>query len=402
MLAFGALLQGQLVDTPTAEAAVVTLTVNRLFLFRLTISLLLFVATQAGGAAESGPTWQVEWEKTLKAAEAEGEVTVYVVDYPRLTVSHFQKAYPKIRLNPVDGPSGPALSSRLMAERRAGKYQADVYIGGQGTHVSVLYPAKALAPMPPAFILPEVKDESKWFKGKHRFVDPESRHSFVFQGHRGLYISTNSQQAKADEIISWWDLINPKWKGKIIGYDPTIAGVARNVLWYLYMNKFLGPEFMAKLYGDMEVTLSRDHRQLVNWLAAGKAAVCVPCDDAELGRAKEQRLPVESVTHTLKEGDYIAAGQGVISLIAPAPHPHAAQIFLNWFLSREGQTLFQEQSVKSGQRNANSRRTDIPKDIIAAEYRLKHDVVFWENGPNVDQETAEATKLLKEIIVRKP
>jgi hypothetical protein len=53
-----------------------------------------------------------------------------------------------------------------MAERRAGKYQSDLYIGGQGTHVSVLYPARALAPMPPAFILPEVKDESKWFKGK--------------------------------------------------------------------------------------------------------------------------------------------------------------------------------------------------------------------------------------------
>jgi iron(III) transport system substrate-binding protein len=365
------------------------------------ILLLLFVGGRAARAAESRPTWQVEWEKTLKAAEAEGEVTVYVVDYPRFTVSQFHKAYPRIKLNLVDGPSGPALSSRLMAERRAGKYQADLYVGGQGTHVSVLYPAKALAPMPPAFILPEVKDESKWFKGKHRFVDPETRHSFVFQGHRGLYISYNTRQVRADEIKSWWDLINPKWKGKIIGYDPSIAGVARNVLWYLYMNKFLGPEFMSKLYGEMQLTLSRDHRQLVDWLAAGKAAICVPCDDAELGGAKEQRLPVESITYPLKEGDYIAAGQGVISLIAPAPHPHAAQIFLNWFLSREGQSLYQEYSVKSGQRNANSRRTDIPKDMISPEYRLKDDSDFWENGPTVDQETAEATKTLKGILARK-
>jgi ABC-type Fe3+ transport system substrate-binding protein len=92
----------------------------------------------------------------------------------------------------------------------------------------------------------------------------------------------------------------------------------------------------------------------------------------------------------------------VISLIAPAPHPHAAQIFLNWFLSREGQTLYQEHSVKSGQRNANSRRTDIPKDVIAPEYRLKDDSVFWENGPAVDQETAEATKLLKAILAKRP
>jgi ABC-type Fe3+ transport system substrate-binding protein len=372
------------------------------FLVSVVLTLHLLAANGLARAAESRSTWQVDWEKTLKAAETEGEVTVYVVDYPRFTVSQFQKAYPRIRLNLVDGPSGPALSSRLMAERRAGKYQADLYIGGQGTHVSVLYPAKSLAPMPPAFILPEVKDASKWFKGKHRFVDPETRHSFVFQGHRGLYISTNSQQARTDEIKSWWDLINPKWRGKIIGYDPAIAGVARNVLWYVYMNKSLGPEFMSKLYGDMQLTLSRDHRQLVDWLASGKAAICVPCDDAELGAAKEQRLPVEGITHTLKEGDYIAAGQGVISLIAPAPHPHAAQIFLNWFLSREGQSLYQEHSVKSGQRNANSRRTDIPKDVIAPEYRLRDDAVFWENGPGVDQETAEATKLLKGILAKKP
>src|ERR1041385_1196747 len=204
------------------------------------IGVFLLLTLSETRAGEAKPAWQVEWEKTVKGAEAEGEVTVYVVDYPRFTVPHFQKAYPKIRLNVVDGPSGPALSSRLMAERRAGKYQADVYIAGQGTHVSVLYPAKALTPMPPAFIFPEVKDESKWFKGKHRFVDPEARHSFVFQGHRGLYISVNTQQAKADEIKSWRDLLNPKWKGKIIGYDPTIAGVARNTLWYFYMNNALG------------------------------------------------------------------------------------------------------------------------------------------------------------------
>jgi iron(III) transport system substrate-binding protein len=365
------------------------------------ISLLILVGTSPASAAEPKSSWQIEWEKIVKAAEAEGELNIYVVDYPRFAVSQFQNAYPKIKLVSIDGPSGPALSSRLMAERRAGKFQADLYIAGQGTHVSVLYPAKALAPMPPAFILPEVKDEAKWFKGKHRFVDPESRHSFVFQGHRGLYVSYNTNQVKADEIKAWSDLINPKWKGKLIGYDPSIAGVARNVLWYVYKNKFLGPEFMHKLYGEMEITIARDQRQLVDWLATGKAAVCIACDDADIGGAKENRLPVETITQTLKEGDYVAAGQGVISLIAAAPHPNAAQIFLNWFLSKEGQTIYQEQSVKSGQRNANSRRMDIPKDVIRPEYRLKEGAEVWENGADVDKETAQATKLFKEILARK-
>jgi len=44
---------------------------------------------------------------------------------------------------------------------------------------------------------------------------------------------------------------------------------------------------------------------------------------------------------------------------------------------------------------------DIPKDVIKPEYRLKEDAVYWENGPTVDQETAEATKLFKEILSKK-
>ena len=373
----------------------------RIRLFCALLALQIVLGTIPAYAAESKASWQIDWGKIVKAAEAEGEVNVYVVDYPRFAVAQFQKAYPKIKLVSTDGPSGPALSSRLMAERRAGKYQADLYIAGQGTHVSVLYPAKALAPMPPAFILPDVKDESKWFKGKHRYVDPETRHSFVFQGHRGLYVSFNTNQARADEIKSWSDLINPKWKGKIIGYDPAIAGVARNVLWYVHKNNFLGPDYMQKLYGDMEMTIARDQRQLVDWLATGKAAICIACDDADIGSAKENKLPVDTITNTLKEGDYVAAGQGAIGMLTPAPHANAAQVFLNWFLSKEGQTVYQEQSVKAGQRNANSRRMDIPKDGIRPEYQLKEGAEVWENGPDVDKETAEATKLLKEILAKR-
>jgi len=365
--------------------------------FKISLVAVLLVWLGQASAAER-PGWQTEWEKALKAAEGEAEVSVYVVDYPRFTVEQFRKAYPKIKLNIVDGPSGPELSSRLMAERRAGKYQADLYIAGQGTHVSILYPAKALASMPEALILPEVRDEAKWFRGKHRYVDPEANRSFVFQGHRGLYVSYNTRRIKADEIRSWWDLTQPKWKAQIVGYDPSIAGVARNALWFMYKNPALGPDFMNKLFGEMDITLSRNPQQVVDWLA-GKAALCVACNDAEGGR--EQGLPIDVITQPLKEGDYIAGGQGVVSLITPAPHPNAARIFLNWFLSREGQTLYQEFSVKAGQLNANSRRMDIPKNVIKAEYRLREDGIYWENGPAVDQETAEATKLFKEIIAKR-
>ncbi len=51
---------------------------------------------------------------------------------------------------------------------------------------------------------------------------------------------------------------------------------------------------------------------------------------------------------------------GSISLVNRAPHPNAAKVFINWFLSREGQIALQ--SVGGGA--ANSRRIDIPKDMV--------------------------------------
>ena len=44
---------------------------------------------------------------------------------------------------------------------------------------------------------------------------------------------------------------------------------------------------------------------------------------------------------------------------------------------------------------------DIPKDVIRPEYRLKEGSEVWENGPDVDKETAEATKLFKEIVAKR-
>ena len=60
--------------------------------FILLIALSLIAPRGTGGAAESGPS---DWEKTLKSAEAEGEVTVYVVDYPRLRSTSFTKLFPR-------------------------------------------------------------------------------------------------------------------------------------------------------------------------------------------------------------------------------------------------------------------------------------------------------------------
>jgi iron(III) transport system substrate-binding protein len=237
--------------------------------------------------AESKPAWQVEWEKTVAAAEKEGQLTIYIFDTGPVTVETvqaFEKSYPKIKVNQLRA-RGSDLGPRIMAERRAGKYLVDVFTGGKGTAHATLYIGKTLEPIKPLLILPEVLDETKWWQGRHKYVDPEAKYIFVFVGNGGgVNINYNKQLVNPKEFNSYWDLLNPKWKGKIVATDPRTRGMDTPVLFFYYNSK-LGPEFMRRLYGEMDVTIARDYRQPVDWLATGKFSLCIPCVSDEMDSA---------------------------------------------------------------------------------------------------------------------
>jgi len=225
---------------------------------------------------------------------------------------------------------------------------------------------------------------------------PEEGYAFVFDKYVSHWIYYNTTLVKADEIKSWWDLINPTWKGKLVGYDPTIPGAATPAIWFFYKNPALGPKFIQELYGAMEVTLSRDRRQLPDWLATGKAAICIACP-GETRKLKAQGLPVDVITQSMREGDFIAFGNGIISLVNPTPHPTAAKVFVNWFLSREGQTKFQEMTAKSGDAR-NSARIDVPKDMVDAHEIPKPGGKYMQEGRGTEDERIEAIRLFQKLM----
>src|SRR5262249_25670455 len=111
--------------------------------------------------------WQAEWDRTVRAAEAEGQVTLYACcyEYDRV-LDGFRKKFPKIKDSIVIG-AGNALATRILAERRGEKYLIDVVSSGANTLHDALYKAQVLEPIKPALILPEVLDQSKWYDGEH-------------------------------------------------------------------------------------------------------------------------------------------------------------------------------------------------------------------------------------------
>jgi iron(III) transport system substrate-binding protein len=187
-------------------------------------------------------------------------------------------------------------------------------------------------------------------------------------------LAYNTNLVNAKEFKSYGDVVHPKWKGKIVSLDPRDTGLGATMQFYYYSPE-LGPEYMKKFFGGMEITYAKNFRQMTDWLAQGKFAICMGCKDSQ--RAKNQGLPVDDFdTNHWKEGSSFSAGGGSMSYMNQAPHPHAAKVFINWFLSRKGQMALQK--LGDPDDPANSRRIDIPKDAIPADNRLQPGVKYFD------------------------
>jgi iron(III) transport system substrate-binding protein len=333
---------------------------------KLKAAILPLLLVAASHAAES-PGGQTEWPRVVEAAKKEGQLSLYggqEITHPDI-VAAFNKEFPFVKVTAVSGRAADILA-RIVAERRAEKYLADLTASGPNGP-RTLYLNKMLDPIAPALMLAEVADTSKWYGGRHWYADPENQYIFMFEGtivSTGL--STNTELVPPDAIRSYWDLLQPKWKGKLLGQDPRGAALPTPVL-MLYHRPELGADFLRRFYTETGITLFRDRRQGTNWLATGKFPVCHLC--REIDKAAKQGLPVEAIApEKLKEGATIGGGgSSVLALINRAPHPNAAKVFVNWYLSRAGQSVWQRVMNVKEVEPSDSMRIDIAKGDVLPE-----------------------------------
>ncbi len=342
-----------------------------LYLGVLTSGVLLgvfFLKAQPAFSGEAKPTWKAEWERTLAAVRKEGRLDIYLSSSLNPVVKQFNKAYPQIK-TVTRMSMWFQEAQRVMTERRAGKYLLDLFTTGPTTLYQVFYQAKVLDPIPPTLILPEVKDRSKWFEGKHSYVDSEGKFIFSFEGTAQDYVHYNVNLVKRGEITSYRNLLKPKWRGELVVEDPMIPGIVSHGTRFMYNNPELGPSYLTRLFSETNIRVTRDRRQRLDWLANGKYSVCLFCYGVRT--AKAQGLPVDTVRpYGLEEGASIVPILGNIVLLNRAPHPNAAKVFINWFLSREGQMAYQKSRLLA-RPGADSLRIDIPKDDVPIENRRK-------------------------------
>jgi len=324
------------------------------------IAMAVFLPQLVAGSVRAQSDWKKQWEATVPAAKKDGEVVIYGPHNPAYQQiwAIFQKSYPDIKFSFVPG-KGADHAQRIVAERRAGKYLADLLMGGSSSFAA--FAPGTLEPLKPLLILPEVIDSSAWFDGKFYFADPKNDAALIISGEigtrRGSY---NTKLVDPTEIRSWWDLLQPKWKGKLGSFDPRVAGGGGETFMFFYYTPSLGRKFITRFLSETDIALTRDLQQGTDWLAHGKIVFYVGSGQPIM-KAKKQGLPVDLMPHPMKEGDIMGGGSCCMAVMNRAPHPNATKLFINWVLSREGQSAWQKYT------EVNSLRMDIPKSDLPAD-----------------------------------
>lgn len=335
-----------------------------------------------------GEEWQTKWDKTYQTAKKEGKVVIYGAATGQIREALIKSFYDKYGISvEYMAAKGPEIATRILAERKAGLYIPDVVIGAGTPSITVLKPAGAFDSIEPVLMLPDVLDSKGWMDNTFPWVDKD--HYFVaFLAYASPKIVVNPNMVKPDEIKSYRDLLDQKWKGKMVMHDPTIDGAGHTFVAAL-ADYIMGKDYLKQLAAQ-EPFISKDHRLLAEWVARGKYPVGLAIENEAIEQMKSAGAPIQYIL--AREGTYVTKGTGFLALPRNAPHPGASAIFINWILSKEGQLVYTDVA------KLQSARQDIPTaNVDPLSIRNPGVKYFSTSSEEFQLELPESIEMAKEV-----
>jgi iron(III) transport system substrate-binding protein len=320
------------------------------------------------GAAEARPhapaaapqAAEADWAQVVAAARREGRVVISGpagTDTRDALVQGFNRAYPDIQVS-FTGGRGTELTAKLLTERAAGQQLTDLFITGTTDIVGNLVPANAVLPIRPFLTGPDLQDPTKWLGGKFDFADDAERFNLVYTAYVKVPIGYNPTLVPPGAIRSYRDLLDPRWRGQVVMIDPRSAGPGLAMATFLYLAPELGPDFLSQLLAS-GIVFSKDDRQLLDWVGRGQRAIVLSPAERSAVELRRKGVPLEMLGGSaLAEGTYFSAASGTTAVINQPPNPNATRVYLNWLLSREGQSVVSEAT------GYPSRRLDAARDHL--------------------------------------
>lgn len=336
--------------------------------------------------------WEMKWEKTLAQARKEGKIVLYIsggLDTVKALIKPMKERF-WVDMEYVVG-KGAQVSAKVIAERNAGLHLFDVFVSGFSTLTERLDPVGALDPLDAALIFPDIKDKNTWWGGEIPFIN-DKKTGLTFVGVVNEPILFNTNLVRKEEITSYWDLLNPKWKEKIGFYDPTVSGGA-NTFFTIASMKLVGLDFFKEL-AKQKPSIIQNNRLIVEGVARGKYLIGLGVSEETVAELIRAGAPLGQLTP--REGTYISSSGGNIGLVNMAPHPNAARVFINFLLSKEGQDLW---AVNEG---VQSLRLDATVEHLSPEARRQPgiDYILSDKG-EVREKREYYREIAKEVFALK-
>ena len=330
-----------------------------------TIPELLFVAASIllsaalSYAGEARQTQADDWDKILARARQDGRVTLGsnlgTPEFRQGVTTAFAKRYGvTLEIRVLEGAELVAVAGRECA---AGRASMDVLLSGLSELIT-LHPKGCLAPIKPKLLLPEVADGKYWRGGNLKFNDLEGQYLLQLSEFASFgRLLFNTDLIKPQELRTTADLLKPKFKGKIAGFDPRISGAGQATAAYLLTT--FGEDYIRKLYLDQSVVYSTNHRQLSDWVARGNYFMALGVQERGFDPFMKEGFPLKVLNSLDDAPGYLLGGSGVVKVMKDSPHPDGAIVLLNWLASKEGQEIV-SRTVDQPSRRVDVQLDDVP------------------------------------------
>lgn len=288
-----------------------------------------------------------EWQKLIEAAKKEGKVVLYTgaagSPFHKEIGLAFEKRY-GIRVETLEARASE-LRERVRTEQAAGRFLGDLHHNGTTTTVLMQRDGN----LQPFGAVPNAKNLDPQFVGDE-FRIP----SYVLT--YGILINTEMVKP-ADEPKSWKDLIDPRWRGKMISDDTRALGGGS--VFFMVMYDHFGREFHDKL-ATQGLVFTRDMRNAERRVAQGEYPIYLP--ELYTFYTLLKGLPLKFIVP--QEGTpYVRYD---FSLFKNAPHPNAARLLANFMLEQESQLIFANGGIKPVVKGVIERANPAWREVLNA------------------------------------
>jgi len=286
---------------------------------RLAPGALLFVFVAFGFSQGSDAATR---EELVERAKKDGEVIVYAsmnVEEVEALTARFQGKYPFVKVS-LNRLGGERLLTKILAEARLKKSFADV-VQTLGFSMHTLRKKGILG----YYLSPESRFYPKAFK-EDGYWTTVYTNPYV--------VAYNTRTVPREHVPQGYeDLLNPMWKGRMV-----MEGT--RVDWFGGVLQVMGTERGLKYMKELSkqnIMLRTGHTLLAQLVAAGEAALDVNIPASSVDRLKKKDAPIDWAA--LSPAPSALIGIGVTS---QPPHLHAAQLYVDFVLSKEGQQILSD------------------------------------------------------------